>query len=42
MSENLRGKRDLIKRQKRPIQEAKGTYSRGKRDLFKRQNRPLN
>ena len=29
-----RGKRDLLKRQKRPTIEAKETYYRGKRDLL--------
>ena len=29
-----KGKRDLLKRQKRPILKAKETYSKVKRDLF--------
>jgi hypothetical protein len=34
------GKRDLLRRQKRPTLEAKETYSGGKRDLLWRQKRP--
>jgi len=34
------GKRDLLRRQKRPTLEAKETYSGGQRDLHWRQKRP--
>jgi hypothetical protein len=34
------GKRDLLRRKKRPTLEAKETYSGGKRDLLWRQKRP--
>ena len=33
-------KRDLLKKQKRPIAEAKETYCRSKRDLLRKQKRP--